>query len=216
MSRTYSPKIANVIRKALMDEEWNSPFEERDGQFIFTMGMHAPIKSLGFVIEVCKNHYMIYGMSPVGPDSEDPQQMQRTAEYLTRANYDLKNGCFEMDWRDGEVRYRIYEDCDGMRLSQKVVRNGIASLALTFERYSQGLLNVIFGNQTPEEAIELAHRKALEEIEYLRREVEKELEKRMQEQQEKEEGLEDLKLQDPFGESDEPQEPETDLEEGEA
>lgn len=44
------------------------------------------------------------------------------AEFLTRANYGLFIGNFEMDWQDGEVRYKTSIDVAGDRLSTALVQ----------------------------------------------------------------------------------------------
>lgn len=35
-------------------------------------------------------------------------------EYITGANYGLRNGNFEMDVEDGEIRYKVYVNVKGM------------------------------------------------------------------------------------------------------
>ena len=74
-------------------------------------------------------------------------------EFINRANYGLRNGNFELDVRDGEIRYKIYVDCDNQLPSREVVRSSIIIPSVMFERYSQGLLDVMFRGSSAEEAI---------------------------------------------------------------
>ena len=75
------------------------------------------------------------------------------ADFICRANYGLLNGNFELDIRDGEIRYKTYVDCEGNNPSIEIVRNSIYCPAAMMERYSAGIADIIFGNATAEEAV---------------------------------------------------------------
>lgn len=75
------------------------------------------------------------------------------AEYITRANYGLRIGNFEMDFDDGEIRYKSSVDFEGTELTPPLLRNTIYPAVQTMDRYMPGILAVIFGGKSPEEAI---------------------------------------------------------------
>ncbi|OQY48977.1 MAG: YbjN domain-containing protein [Anaerolineaceae bacterium 4572_78] len=75
------------------------------------------------------------------------------AEYTTRANYGLRIGNFEVDYSDGEVRYKGSLDFEGEKLSFSLIRNVIYPSVQTMDRYLTGLLGVMYGSKTAEEAI---------------------------------------------------------------
>ena len=75
------------------------------------------------------------------------------AEFLTRANYGLRIGNFEMDFDDGEVRYKSSVDFEGISLSPLLMRNTIYPAVQTMDRYLPGILKVIYGGSSPESAI---------------------------------------------------------------
>ena len=77
------------------------------------------------------------------------------AEFITRANYDLRAGCFEMDFSDGEVRYRTHHHVgeDTTSLTADQIRHAIYVNVSMVERYGNALMAVMMGFQTPEEAI---------------------------------------------------------------
>ena len=86
--------------------------------------------------------------------SADEDSRQRIAEYITRANYGLRFGNFEMDFSDGEIRYRLTVDCeDRTGLSESLVMRSIVIPMTMFDRYGDGLVAVLFGIKSPEEAI---------------------------------------------------------------
>lgn len=75
------------------------------------------------------------------------------AEYVTRANYGLMVGNFELDFSDGEVRFKIAMDTDGIRLNEDIIGLTIFGNCRTMDKYLPGLMSVIYGNSTPEQAI---------------------------------------------------------------
>ena len=75
------------------------------------------------------------------------------AEFLTRANYGLYVGNFEMDFSDGEVRYKSSLDYENEVLTPQLIKNAIYSAVQTMDRYLAGLMRVIYGSQPPAEAI---------------------------------------------------------------
>lgn len=76
------------------------------------------------------------------------------AEFLTRANYGLRIGNFEMDFDDGEVRYKSSVDFEAAELTPTLIRNAIYPAVQTMDRYIPGVMTVIYGGKTPAEAVE--------------------------------------------------------------
>lgn len=75
------------------------------------------------------------------------------AELITRANYGLRIGNFEMDFSDGELRYKSSLDFEGGALSPDLIRNAIYPAVQTMDRYLPGIMAVVYGGKSPEEAI---------------------------------------------------------------
>lgn len=116
MARTgqaYSTAIADSINAFLKEDEWRFDFDSERGRFIFNLGLSCKLKSVRYIVDVREKDYLIYVFSPLGPDKGDAATMKRTAEFLTRANYGLVFGNFEMDMHDGEIRYKTFVPCGG-------------------------------------------------------------------------------------------------------
>ena len=102
-------------------------------------------------INVDLQQFFFYATAPVKvPEEIRPD----VAEFLTRANYGLRIGNFELDYADGEVRYKTSLDFEGERLTDNFIRNAIYPAVQTMDRYLKGLMTVTFGGRTPAEAIE--------------------------------------------------------------
>jgi hypothetical protein len=102
-------------------------------------------------IRVDLEQFLFYAVAPVKVPDEVRSDV---AEYLTRANYGLRIGNFELDYRDGEVRYKSSLDFEGEKLTGQFIRNTIYPAVQTMDRYLKGLLSVTFGGRTPVEAIQ--------------------------------------------------------------
>lgn len=76
------------------------------------------------------------------------------AEFITRANFGLRIGNFELDYQDGEVRYKTSLDFEDEKLTPALIRNAIYPAVTTMDRYFPGLMKVVYGGRTPYEAIE--------------------------------------------------------------
>ncbi|MGK0360873.1 MAG: hypothetical protein ACI9U2_003187 [Bradymonadia bacterium] len=85
------------------------------------------------------------------PESKRPA----VAEFLNRANYGLVIGNFEMDYNDGEVRFKTYFDAQGFAITRKAVEVHVFANLATFDRYNAGLMSVMFGDVAPADAIAL-------------------------------------------------------------
>lgn len=149
----YSDEIVNVVKKFLTDDDWHYCFSEDIGIFKFGLRIRSKIQSISYVIDVHKDEFVTYGMSPIGADRENPEIMAQMAEFICRANYGLKNGCFELDFRDGEIRFRSFVDCENLLPSTDVVKNSVHCTAAMFKRYAPGIVDIIFGGASAKDAI---------------------------------------------------------------
>lgn len=153
MSKVFSRDIAGAIDSFLRNDKWHFSFDESKGLFRFGLAIKGKMKSLDYVIDVKKDEFITYAIAPLSPDEDDSRMMARMCEFITRANYGLKNGCFEMDFEDGELRYRSFVDCEHQMPSQEVIKNSIYATASTFSRYAPGILDILFTDAIAKDAV---------------------------------------------------------------
>jgi hypothetical protein len=146
---SYSTQIANTVRKFLTADDWNFSFDDEKGIFTFNLSVKTKMKKISYRVLINDNGYSVYAASPLGADD----CLHEMAEFVCRANYGLRNGNFELDFRDGEVRYKCYVNCDGQMPSTEIVKDSIYVPYFMMKRYGDGIISVIFGNQTAEEAV---------------------------------------------------------------
>lgn len=158
METTYSKELANRIKKFLDDDQWNYSFDEQDGFFRFDLTIKARgINQLRYVLIVNDDSFNVYAISPVGPNRDDAKMMATMAEFIARANYKLKaGGGFQLDYRDGEICFKCFVDCEDSEPSIAVIRNSIHYPAAIFETYGYGITGIIFQDLTAQEAIKVS------------------------------------------------------------
>lgn len=163
-NRTYSKTIANTINRFLTEDDWHFSFDDQHGLFKFGLNLKGRIKKINYIVDVKDDEYVVYAISPLGADEDDEKMMTAMAEFICRANYGLKNGNFELDMRDGEIRYKSFVDCEGFTPTAEMIRNSIYCPASMFDRYSSGIVDIIFGNSTAKEAIAKCEKSPEEEL----------------------------------------------------
>lgn len=75
------------------------------------------------------------------------------AELITRANYGLRIGNFEMDFRDGEIRYKASLDFEDVNLTHPLMKNLFYPAVQTADRYHSSLVRVAFAGADPQQVI---------------------------------------------------------------
>lgn len=152
-NKTYSKDIANAIKRFLTEDDWHFLFDEQRGMFKFGLSLKSRMKTINYLIDVKDDEYVVYAVSPIGADRKDEKMMASMADFFCRANYGLKNGNFELDMRDGEIRYKSYVDCEGITPTTDIVRNSIHCPGAMFNQYGDGIVDIIFGGASAKDAI---------------------------------------------------------------
>lgn len=85
------------------------------------------------------------------------------AEFLTRANWGLVVGNFQMDMKDGEVVYHVSHVMDEGKLPDEIIGRLFGTAMGTLDRYWQGMMRILFAGETPADAIDLCELYRFEE-----------------------------------------------------
>ncbi len=71
------------------------------------------------------------------------------AEFLTRVNFGLLMGNFEMDFEDGQIRFKTSLDVEGDRLTEALVKNLVYANVFVTDQYLPGILKAIYSDTSP-------------------------------------------------------------------
>lgn len=102
-------------------------------------------------VRVDLEQFVFYVMSPV---RAAPEALAAAAEFVTRANYGLRIGNFELNYADGAVRFKSSLDFEGVGLSFGLLRNVIYPAVEAMDDYLPGLREVIDRAMPPLDAIQ--------------------------------------------------------------
>lgn len=151
--RKYSLEIAEAIKTHIRENDLHMvSFDEALGSFSFNIQLACHF-STNMIIRVGEDSFITMAVCPVRPDTADAELMARMAEFICRANFGLKNGYFELDFNDGELRYKCYTPCDNNIPSQTLIRESIAVPASLLRRYGPGILGVLYNGVDPAAAV---------------------------------------------------------------
>lgn len=135
--------IVDAIGDFLDDDDWKYEYQGEKNLFKMGVSLRCRLQSTRLYIDVKEDAYLVYAISPISGSEETCTELMR---YLTRANYALINGNFELDVRDGEVRYKSYVNCDGLgALSHEVIRDSVYVPCAMMNKYGDGIAAIALG-----------------------------------------------------------------------
>lgn len=97
-----------------------------------------------------QRQFLFYSVCPVNAPED---KKVAVAEFLTRVNYGMLIGNFELDFDDGGIRYKTSIDVEGDRLTPALVQQLVYTNVLMMDHYLPGVMIVIYGNVAPAEAL---------------------------------------------------------------
>ena len=147
---------AAIVKKYLDENDWHYEEVDHGTAVTFQSGIGGFAEKGGlydsyrFTLLVGDDAVQSYAVMPGANKAKIPE----VAEFVTRANYNLKFGNFDLDYRDGEVRFHIaFPSCvlaNDLEDSLGFILGGGATM---LDRYARGYMKIIMGDMTPEAAI---------------------------------------------------------------
>jgi len=132
------------------EDSW--PFQQLEGQPILQIGFQGD-NGQWTCFAMAREEQAQFAFYSVCAAKVPEAKRPALAEFLTRANYGLIVGNFELDWRDGEVRYKTSLDVEGDRLTPALVKQMAYANVVTMDRYLPGIMRVIYGDVSPAQAL---------------------------------------------------------------
>ncbi len=117
------------------------PFQGKGGRW----NCYAQIRTTRDVEQI-----LFYSVLPLNVPAD---KMTAIAEFITRANYGMALGNFELDFNDGEVRYKTSVDVTDTEITTSLLRPLIYTNVLMMDKYMAGLMAVVYADMSPAEAV---------------------------------------------------------------
>ncbi len=97
-----------------------------------------------------QKQFAFYSICPI----KVPKPKRRAVgEFIARANYGMIIGNFELDFTDGEIRYKTSIDVEGDRLTSALIKQLVYANVTMMDEYLPGIKAVVEGELSPEDAI---------------------------------------------------------------
>jgi hypothetical protein len=140
-----------TLGQFLEEDGWHPQrLEDKHAYRMYYQGKNGQLRCYA-QIRVDLEQFIFYAVAPINvPEEVRPA----AADFITRANYGLRLGNFELDYSDGEVRFKNSLDFEGEPLTNNLIRHIIYPAVQTMNNYLPGVMKVAFGALTPVEAIQ--------------------------------------------------------------
>lgn len=146
----YRDRIFSTVVNFFTEDNWS--FSQIEDEPILRMkfkGKNGKWQCYAQVREA-HEHFVFYSLGEVNV----PENKRfAIAEFLTRANYGLIIGNFELDFSDGQIRYKTSIDIEDTELNSALIKQLVYANVLTMDKYLPGIMKVIYGEVSPQEAI---------------------------------------------------------------
>jgi hypothetical protein len=142
--------IFQAIINFFTQDDWS--FTRIQGETELRLGFQGDNGIWNCYAEARETHeqFIFYSICPVvAPENK----RSAVAEFITRANYSMIIGNFEMDFDDGEIRYKTSIDIDGDELTQDIIKRLVYANVTMMDEYLPGIINVIEKDVSPVDAI---------------------------------------------------------------
>lgn len=152
----YIEDIASVYE----EEGLKFSTHEENQSITFNMNTHVS-QDVHFIARIVNSRTVLFETRL--PMNIPEEFREAVSSYLTRANYGLLVGCFQMDFADGELDYTTagcHEEDD--ELSEDVIRRLTYVGFNMFDDYIPGVFAIIYGGKDPITAYETVE-KAIEQ-----------------------------------------------------
>jgi hypothetical protein len=147
---TTSGQIFEEIINFFQQDDW--PFIQLEGQPVLQMAFQGENGKWTCYANtrVDQEQFVFYSICPVNVPEKKHQAI---ANFLTRANSGMIIGNFELNSANGEIRYKTSIDVKGSSLTSALIKQMVYANVNMMDSYLPGIMSVIYGNVSPEEAI---------------------------------------------------------------
>lgn len=148
----FLQELVRRVENYFKENDWHCEFDERYNEFEAGITLKNKLKSTRMRLRCCEDGLSFDFSILIGTDDENKGEVM---EYITRANYGLKNGGFQMNVDQNYITYHTFLLCTDIPSNDAIDRNIWTGVNM-LNRYGNELLAVIFGMKNAKDAIEAA------------------------------------------------------------
>ncbi|MCC5653737.1 YbjN domain-containing protein [Nostoc sp. XA013] len=147
---TTNKDIFETTIKFFQDQNWQ--FEQISGEETLHLAFQGKNGKWNCFAKIRseQQQMIFYSICPITtPESK----RSAVAEFITRANYGLAMGNFELDFSDGEIRFKTSIDVEGGFLTSELLEGVVYANVTMMDEYLPGIIAVIKNDTLPVDAI---------------------------------------------------------------
>lgn len=142
-------KILDAASRFFKEDNWN--FEGHPEKPILRMNFQGKNGRWTCFAQERNNQMLFYSVAQVNA----PEELRPAiAEFITRANYGMAIGNWEMDYSDGEIRYKTSIDVDEATLTNTLIKPVVYVNCLMMDKYLPGIMAVLYGGVDAKSAVD--------------------------------------------------------------
>lgn len=150
MSTEYNPTFQAVIDYLESKDFSYTPYPEENRISLTMSGKNANYR---FAARITHDGEYLQITSYYPFFVREEKLRPSSAELLTRANYNMPIGKFEMDMKDGEIRFHVTHILEGSVPPAQVIERIFMTSYFTIDRYFPALMQHLHAGYTPEDAV---------------------------------------------------------------
>jgi hypothetical protein len=134
--------LHTALKRVFGENRW--PYSEVQGVPVLLSELSGSLGRWPFYAHVIedKDLILLYSICPMRAPEDRRHEM---SQFLTRANYGLAVGNFELDFDDGEIRYKTVLQLHGDELDATALKRLVRGNGIAMETYLPGIGSVIAG-----------------------------------------------------------------------
>lgn len=142
-------KNFDAVRDFLVQRELKFQADEKGKTIRFGMNIPGKVRNVKLLIDFSYDD--CYIVICFLPNNAPEQSYPDTLRLINRINYGAKFGNFELDEEDGEIRYRMTVDCEGIAPSCEMIEKSIFIPISMLKNYGEHMIDIIMGYKTYEQ-----------------------------------------------------------------
>lgn len=144
--------LREMLEAMLQEDGWQ--YAPVEGQSTLAMGFRGQHGSWMCYAHIDEERLALIIYSVTAKAVPEPAR-QLMADFLTRANFGLVLGNFELDFSDGETRFKTSVECGQTEANTQLLRRLLHVNVATMDRYLPGIEGVAEGRLSPLQAVTL-------------------------------------------------------------
>lgn len=159
LNRSVQP-VMDVVLRFFQEDQWN--YQKIENKPVVRSAFRGERGTWICYARVDEQHRRVIFHAQMGINVPAALRMAAAA-YLTRANWAMPLGNFEMDLDSGDIRFKTSVETPGGELTTAMVRAMAYTSLHAMDHYAPGVLAVLYHQLSPEAALARVEAQAVEE-----------------------------------------------------